>query len=247
MKNVQFPKFNSDAVDDGLFSEENNPHQLDEETLLKALYTQFPSPISPEANKLTNQEKIALIADRFRDIMEILGLDLNDDSLKRTPYRVAKMYVEEVFSGLDPTTFPRISLFEDRFQHGERSNMVFVKVNFCSFCEHHFVPMDGTACIAYLPKGKLIGLSKIPRIVRFFARRPQVQERLTAQIADALSTLTGSEHIAVSLCAQHHCMTARGVESDSSHAITNVLRGDFDSNTTLRKEFFDALDRETRS
>lgn len=234
-------------ITEDLFSDEMLVSDIDEEILRLAQQTRFPSPIAPDAHKYSKQEKIAFIAEKFRDIMEILGLDLSDDSLKRTPYRVAKMYVEEVFSGLDPSTFPRISFIEDRFQHGQRSNMVFVKVNFCSFCEHHFVPMDGTACVAYLPNKKLIGLSKIPRIVRFFARRPQVQERLTAQIADALSLLTDTENIAVSLCAQHHCMIARGVESDDSHAITNVLRGEFDRDNTLRKEFFDALDRETRN
>lgn len=234
-------------MDDDLLLDEVLRSCIDQNTIEKARNTRFPSPISLNAPQLSKQEKISLIADRFREIMEILGLDLEDESLQHTPYRVAKMYVEEVFSGLDPDTFPSISLFEDRFQHGQRSNMVFVKVNFSSFCEHHFVPMDGTACIAYLPNGKLIGLSKIPRIVRFFSRRPQVQERLTAQIADALSIITGSDHIAVSLCAQHHCMTARGIECEGSHAITNVLRGNFDNNVSLRKEFFDALDRETRS
>lgn len=229
-----------------LDDEEFFQNQPDADILLRALHTRFPSPIVADANKLSNQEKIALIEEKFRAIMEILGLDLSDDSLQHTPYRVAKMYVEEVFSGLDPSTFPRISLFEDRFQHGQRANMVFVKTGFCSFCEHHFVPMVGTACIAYLPNGKLIGLSKIPRLVRFFSRRPQVQERLTAQIADALSLVTGSEHVAVTLIAQHHCMTARGIESENSHAITHALRGDFDSCHTLRKEFFDASERKSR-
>lgn len=219
---------------------------VDEETLQRAFHTSFPSPIDVNAERLTKAEKISRIAEKFRDIMLILGLDLNDDSLQHTPYRVAKMYVEEVFSGLDPSTFPRISFIEDRFQHGQRANMVFVKVNFSSFCEHHFVPMTGNAYVAYLPNGKLIGLSKIPRIVRFFARRPQVQERLTAQIADAISLVTGSDHVAVYICAQHHCMTARGIESEGSHAITNMLKGEFDTNISLRKEFFDALDRETR-
>lgn len=216
--------------------------EIDEDLLFAARTTRFPSPITP--NTLTKQEKIERIAHKFRDIMEILGLDLEDESLQQTPHRVAKMYVEEVFSGLDPDAFPSISLFEDRFQHGVRSNIVFTKMNFCSFCEHHFVPMDGTASVAYIPNGNLIGLSKIPRIVRFFARRPQLQERLTAQIADALSILTGSEHVAVSLCAQHHCMTARGIECGNSHVITNVLRGDFDGSAALRKEFFDALERQ---
>jgi len=220
---------------------ENN--LLDEKTLLKAIKTAFPSPIF--STNLSNEEKIVQIAHHFKAIMEVLGLDLSDDSLKQTPMRVAKMYVEEIFSGLNPKNFPRISFFKDRFQHKENSNMVFVKANFTSFCEHHFVPMEGAACIAYLPNKKLIGLSKIPRLVKFFARRPQVQERLTAQIADALSTITGSEHVAVSLCAEHHCMTARGIECDDSHAITNVLKGDFNTNHSLRREFFDALDRES--
>lgn len=213
---------------------------IDEKILQNAQRTRFPSPVLGDAQEMPKQEKIARIAEKFRDIMEILGLDLSDESLQRTPYRVAKMYVEEVFSGLDPENFPQITLFNDDFQHGHRSNMVFVKTNFCSFCEHHFVPMEGTAYIAYIPNGKLIGLSKIPRIVRHFSRRPQVQERLTAQIADALSILTGTDHVAVSLCAQHHCMTARGIESENSHAITHVLRGDFDTDVSLRKEFFDA-------
>lgn len=219
---------------------------IDTETLTRAIYTRFPSPLSDKQPILSKEEKIALISERFREIMEILGLDLEDESLQRTPYRVAKMYVEEVFSGLDPTTFPRISFIGDRFQHQHRSNVVFVKVNFCSFCEHHFVPMYGTACIAYIPNGRLIGLSKIPRIVRFFARRPQIQERLTAQIADSLSLLLGTDNVAVSLCAQHHCIIARGIENENSHAITNVLRGDFDTNEAMRKEFFDALNRESK-
>lgn len=234
-------------MDDNTLFNEDLPPSIDDITYQNAAVTRFPSPINPHAPKMSKQEKISYIADRFREIMVVLGLDLEDESLVRTPYRVAKMYVEEVFSGLDTENFPRISFFEDRFQHGDRSNMVFVKANFCSFCEHHFVPMEGSACVAYIPNGKLIGLSKIPRIVKYFARRPQVQERLSAQVADAISTLTGSEDVAVSLCAQHHCMTARGIECENSHAITNVLRGQFDRNLTLRKEFFDAVDRETQS
>ncbi|HEV8052173.1 MAG TPA: GTP cyclohydrolase I FolE [Parachlamydiaceae bacterium] len=214
---------------------------LGPDVIEKATVTNFPSPVSKTASSVTKQEKIELIAEKFGDIMEILGLDLTDDSLKHTPNRVAKMYVEEIFSGLDPSTFPEVSFFEDLFKHGQRSNMVFVKVNFCSFCEHHFVPMSGTAYIAYLPSDKLIGLSSIPRVVRFFARKPQVQERLTAQIADSLSILTGSAHVAVSLRAEHQCMIARGIESEHSYVITNSLRGEFDTNADLRKEFFDSM------
>lgn len=227
------------------FSQKNLPLiPIDNETLKEAFNTHFPSPIIQQDPHLSNAEKITLIAEKFRGIMEILGLDLTDDSLKNTPNRVAKMYVEEIFSGLDPATFPEVSFFEDRFQHGQRSGMVFVKVHFCSFCEHHFVPMSGTACIAYVPNGKLIGLSKIPRLVRFFARRPQVQERLTAQIADALSILTGSKDVAASLRAEHQCMIARGIESENSHVITNILRGGFETEGNLRKEFFDSLKNE---
>jgi len=214
---------------------------IEEKILKRAIQTRFPSPTLP--SQLSKSEKIAHIAEKFRGIMEILGLDLSDESLQRTPYRVAKMYVEEIFSGLDETTFPRISFMEDRFQHRNRSNMVFVKVNFCSFCEHHFVPMNGSAYVAYIPNGKLLGLSKIPRLVHFFARRPQIQERLTAQIADSLSILTNSEHIAVSIFAQHHCISARGIECENSHAITNVFLGDFDTQLSQRQEFFDALNR----
>jgi GTP cyclohydrolase IA len=228
-------------MDKNIFLEELAQAQVDEVTLQRALTTRFPTPIASDADKYSKEEKIALIAEKFRDIMQILGLDTNDDSLQKTPYRVAKMYVEEVFSGLDPETFPRISFIEDRFQHSQRANMIFIKTDFYSFCEHHFVPMEGTASIAYIPNGKLIGFSKIPRIVRFFSKRPQVQERLTAQIADALSLLTGSEHVAVYMSARHHCMIARGVECENSHATTHVLRGDFENNPATRQEFLAAI------
>lgn len=217
---------------------------LSEVTLMQAIKTRFPSPlINGGLQNLPKEEKIAQIADKFRDIMEILGLDLANESLARTPYRVAKMYVEEIFSGLDEATFPRISFVDDAYQlHADSTNMVFVKVEFCSFCEHHFVPMNGIAYIAYIPNGKLIGLSKIPRIVRFFARRPQLQERLTAQIADSLSTLLNTESVAVSLQAEHHCIKARGVECENSHTITNILRGQF-AHADCKHQFFEAINR----
>lgn len=208
-----------------------------------AITTNYPSPVS-NTSKLTNEEKIAFIAEHFAKIMEVLGLDLTNESLSRTPQRVAQMYVNEIFSGLDPNQFPKISFIEDEFKHADRSNPVFMKVNFCSFCEHHFVPMVGTAHVGYLPNEKLIGLSKIPRLVRFFARRPQVQERLTAQIADSLATLLETEDVAVSLQAEHYCIMARGIEDDECHAITHVLRGQFDTKDSLRREFFDAIKRD---
>jgi len=154
------------------------------------------------------------------------------------------MYVEEIFSGLNPNLFPEVSFFEDRFQHNNRNNTVLVKVNFTSFCEHHFVPMNGTAYVSYIPNGKLIGLSKIPRIVRYFSRRPQVQERLTAQIADSLCLLLGTENVAVTITARHFCVIARGIEDENGHTVTNVLRGQFDSNDMLRREFFEGVNRQ---
>ncbi len=214
-----------------------------EETVAKAMITAYPTPLKTIGDGLSKEEKIEKIASHFKEIMETLGLDMSDVSLARTPYRVAKMYVNEIFSGLDGTTFPKISFIADEFQHDAHSNIVFLKVNFHSFCEHHFVPMNGIAYIAYLPNGKLIGLSKIPRLVRFFSKRPQVQERLTAQIADSLVKLLGTENVAVSLSAEHFCVMARGVENENSRAITNVLRGGFDSDVNLRREFFEAINR----
>lgn len=215
--------------------------ELDCAKSLLAATTRFPSPLTATADLLSKEEKISQIADKFSDIMQILGLDITDESLARTPYRVAKMYVEEIFSGLDLAEFPRMSFIEDRFAHEETANMVFVKANFCSFCEHHFVPIVGTASVAYIPNGKIIGLSKIPRIVRFFARRPQVQERLSAQIADALTIVLDTENVAVSLNAQHFCMTARGIEDEGSFAVTTVLRGDFQTSDKQRQEFFNSV------
>ncbi len=205
--------------------------------------THFPSPIVKKRSTLSKEEKIDYIADRFKEIMEVLDLDLSDESLAKTPYRVAKMYVNEVFSGLDYANFPVISHIDNEFKYETHNHIVFMRVNFSSFCEHHFVPMIGTAYVAYVPQKKVIGLSKIPRIVRYFSRRPQVQERLTAQIADCLVTVLESEDVAVSLAAEHYCILARGIEDDDSHAITNVLRGKFESDHELRKEFFEAINR----
>ncbi len=206
--------------------------------------THFPSPLLPSKSPLSDEEKIKIIEDHFKEILEVLGLDLTDDSLARTPYRIARMYVQEVFSGLDEKNFPSISFFKDNFHHEHQANLVLVKVGFTSFCEHHFVPMDGAAYVAYLPEGRLIGLSKIPRIVRFFAKRPQVQERLTAQIADSLAILLETDHVAVSVKAKHYCVIARGVEDESSYTITNVLRGQFNTDEKLRREFFEGINRQ---
>lgn len=202
--------------------------------------TNFPSPLAAHPSCMSNEEKIEYISVRFREIMGALGLDLTDSSLEKTPYRVAKMYVEEVFSGLN-AEFPSCTVMTDEFQHQGKSNMVFVKIPFHSFCEHHFVPMVGDAYIAYLPAKKLIGFSNISQIVRFFAARPQIQERLAAQIADSLSSILESKDVAISMKAQHFCMTVRGVENAGSYVITNVLRGKFDSDESTRQEYFESF------
>ena len=215
----------------------NDTHRLD------PAKTRYPSPIIEKAQKMEDGKKIELIAERFKEIMEILGLDVSDGSLSRTPYRVAKMYVNEIFSGLKTETFPEVTFIDDPYHKEAKSNIVFMKVQFTSFCEHHFVPMMGNAYIAYLPKGKLIGLSKIPRIVKFFSKRPQLQERLTAQIADSLATLLNTEDVGVSITAQHFCVLAIGIEDPEGHTTTNVFRGEFKEESLARQEFFEAMNR----
>lgn len=205
--------------------------------------TRFPTPKAGKRSALSDEEKIDIIADRFKEIMETLGLDLTNDSLAKTPYRVAKMYVQEVFSGLDEEKFPEISFFEDQLQHEAQTSLIFTKVGFTSFCEHHFVPMSGFAYVAYLPQQKIIGISKIPRLVRYFARRPQLQERLTAQIADSLAILLETEDVAVTLSARHHCVMARGIQDEESHTITNVLRGKFHTHEEIQRQFFEGVNR----
>jgi GTP cyclohydrolase IA len=187
------------------------------------------------ANGLTDEEKITKIAGHFREIMLTLGLDLADDSLMQTPQRVAKMYVREVFSGLSPRNFPSITSIENKLGYNE---MVTVKdISIISVCEHHFVTIDGRATISYIPKDKVIGLSKLNRIARFFSRRPQVQERLTKQIADCLTHVLETEDVAVSISAKHYCVIQRGVEDSESATVTSDLRGAFREDARTRSEF----------
>jgi len=168
-------------------------------------------------------------------IMQTLGLDLNDDSLSETPFRVARMYVDEVFSGLDYSNFPKVSVFENKMHFDE---MVKVgNITITSTCEHHFVTMDGFAKVAYMPSDKIIGLSKINRIVQFFGHRPQVQERLAQQIKVALQTLLNTKNVAVSITATHYCVKARGVKDQTSQTTTTALGGLFKSNPSSRHEF----------
>jgi GTP cyclohydrolase I len=185
-------------------------------------------------SKYTAEEQITLISEKVKDIMVILGLDLSDDSLKDTPKRVAKMYVNETFSGLREENFPKITVIDNKMNYDQ---MIVAKhVGIMSMCEHHFQTIDGFATIAYIPNQKVIGLSKMNRIAKFFSRRPQVQERLTKQIADCMQIALETEHVAVSIDAKHYCLVSRGVEDASSTTNTCDLRGDF-RKTETRTEF----------
>lgn len=189
-------------------------------------------------NGLSDEEKIAKISENFKEIMETLGLDLTDDSLKESPRRVAKMYVQELFRGLKPDNFPKMTVIENKMLYDQ---MVVVRdVKVISLCEHHFVTIHGTAHIAYIPSHGVIGLSKINRIADYFSRRPQVQERLNKQIADALCHILGTEDVAVYIKAKHYCVISRGVEDINSETITTDLRGAFRNNPETRQEFLNS-------
>lgn len=183
----------------------------------------------------SKEEKISLITEKFTDILEILGMDLSDDSLEKTPHRIAKMYVNEIFSGLDPSHFPRITTIENKMAYEQM--IVVENIQALSVCEHHFQTIDGLATVAYIPNHKVIGLSKINRIVRFFSKRPQVQERLTKQIADCLVAVLETPHVGVHLTARHYCVIARGVQDSQSLTSTCDLRGHFKTRMETRSEF----------
>lgn len=186
-------------------------------------------------NGLSNEKKYKRIKKLMHDVVDTLGLDLNDDSLAETPHRIAKMYVHEIFSGLDYQSFPRLSLIENKM--GAREMVKVRDIDLTSTCEHHFVTIDGKAKVAYIPGEKIIGLSKINRIVRFFAQRPQVQERLTRQILVALQVLLETEDVAVSIDATHYCVKSRGVMDSNSQTSTTALGGCFKENIHTRAEF----------
>ena len=186
-------------------------------------------------NDLTAEEKKVRISHAMAEIARTLGLDLNDDSLRDTPDRIAKMYVDEIFSGLDYTTFPKITAIKNKMRVEE---MVKVSdITLTSTCEHHFVTIDGLATVAYIPKNRIIGLSKINRLVRFFAQRPQVQERLTQQVLVSLQALLDTDNVAITINATHYCVKARGVMDVNSATRTTALGGVFKSSSTTRAEF----------
>ena len=195
------------------------------------LFTSLDTPMKPNAFEMSNDEKKQRISILFSEIMDVLGLDLTDDSLKGTPNRVAKMYVEEIFSGLDPKNKPKIALFDNKYQYNQM--LVEKDITFYSNCEHHFVPIIGKAHIAYKSSGKVIGLSKLNRIVQYYAKRPQVQERLTNQIANALKTVLETEDVAVIIDAKHLCVSSRGVQDDTSKTITTYYGGEFNTSDKI--------------
>ncbi|HOY07201.1 MAG TPA: GTP cyclohydrolase I FolE [Saprospiraceae bacterium] len=196
------------------------------------------TPLRPEAFEMPDEQKIKKIAEHFSQIMDVLGLDLKDDSLSGTPQRVAKMYVNEIFSGLNPANKPAITTFENKYQY--KRLVIERNIPLQSTCEHHFQPIFGVAHVAYIPNGRVIGLSKLNRIVDFFARRPQVQERLVMQIAEELKKVLHTEDVAVYIDARHMCVQARGVQHHGASTITAEYSGKFLHEAT-RYEFIQAI------
>lgn len=217
-----------------LVDNNNKIRFTDEEIGDEHIMTSVETPMREGAFDMSDDEKIAQIEYHFRQIMETLGLDLTDDSLKGTPKRVAKMYVQEIFSGLNPKNMPSVALFENKYQYNEM--LVEKNISFYSNCEHHFVPIFGKAHVAYIANGQVIGLSKLNRIVQHFAKRPQVQERLTMQIAKEIQKLLGTEDVAVMIDAKHLCVASRGIKDDTSSTITSFYGGKFQEEIT-RNEF----------
>lgn len=202
----------------------NHTEKLEESDEDHTLFSKK-TPLRSDAFLLNDEEKIKMIASHFESIMHILGLDLEDDSLKGTPKRVAKMYVKESFSGLNPMNKPSVTLFENKYQY--KGMLIEKGITLYTYCEHHFVPIIGKVHVAYFPNGKVIGLSKINRLVNYYAKRPQVQERLTNQIAEGLMDILKTEDIAVIVDAEHLCVASRGIKDTNSSTITNYYSGKF--------------------
>lgn len=189
------------------------------------IYTGLETPMKPDAFNISDAEKKEKIAGLFEQIMDVMGLDLTDDSLRGTPQRVAKMYIDEIFSGLNPKNKPKVALFDNKYKYNQM--LVEKNITFYSNCEHHFVPIIGKAHITYISSGKVIGLSKLNRIVQYYAKRPQVQERLTNQIATELKSILNTEDVAVIIDAKHLCVSSRGIKDDTSATVTSYYGGAF--------------------
>jgi GTP cyclohydrolase I len=196
--------------------------------------TSLETPLREDAFVMDDALKIELIQHHFSEIMHLLGLDLNDDSLSGTPYRVAKLYVKEIFSGLNPANQPESKLFENKYQYNEM--LIEKDITLYSYCEHHFVPIVGKVHVAYISNGQVIGLSKINRLVQYYAKRPQVQERLTNQIAEGLKEALQSEDVAVIIDAVHLCVASRGIKDTNSSTITANYSGKFKTEA-VKNEF----------
>lgn len=205
--------------------------------------TSSETPIRPDAFELSSDEKINIIKDDVQHIMETLGLDLSDDSLKGTPNRVAKMFVNEIFGGLDPANKPKASTFDNKYQYGEM--LVEKNITLYSTCEHHFLPIVGRAHVAYISNGTVVGLSKMNRIVDYFAKRPQVQERLTIQIVKELQKVLNTKDVACVIDAKHLCVNSRGIRDIESSTVTSEFGGKFKDKETKR-EFLDYIQLETK-
>ena len=196
------------------------------------------TPLRDDAFVKSNDEKIKNIEKHFTKIVDELGLDLNDDSISGTPYRVAKMYVKEIFSGLDPENKPKISLFDNKYNYNKM--LIEKNINLNSTCEHHFLPITGKAHVSYISSGKVIGLSKLNRIVQYYSHRPQVQERLTKQIYDELKTVLDTDSVMVVIEAKHMCVSSRGIKDYTSSTVTEMYGGDFNI-YNKRDEFYKLL------
>lgn len=200
------------------------------------------TPLRNDAFALSDKEKIARIEKNVQDILETLGMDLTDDSLKGTPKRVAKAYVNEIFEGLNPDNMPKLSTFDNNYKYGEM--LVEKNIVVYSTCEHHLLPIIGRAHVAYISNGKVIGLSKMNRLVDYFARRPQVQERLTMQVVQALQKAMGTEDVACVIDAKHLCVNSRGIKDIESSTVTSEFGGKF-KDPQIKREFLDYLKLET--
>lgn len=200
--------------------------------------TSIETPLRADAFWISDEEKVKHIAYHFKEIMLAMGLDLDDDSLKGTPHRVAKMYVKEVFSGLNPANKPAVKLFENKYQYNEM--LIEKNITLYSYCEHHFVPIIGKVHVSYISNGQVIGLSKINRLVQYYAKRPQVQERLTNQISEGLKDALQTEDVAVIIDAVHLCVTSRGIKDTNSSTVTASYSGKF-KNQKIKEEFISLI------
>ncbi len=218
------------AIKEKKVSEELNDFSF-EEIGDNHLSTGLETPMKVDAFKISDEEKKQKIEGLFSEIMDVMGLDLTDDSLKGTPKRVAKMYIDEIFSGLNPANKPKVALFDNKYQYDQM--LVEKNITFYSNCEHHFVPIIGKAHVAYISSGKVIGLSKINRIVQYYAKRPQVQERLTNQIAAELKTILQTEDVAVIIDAKHLCVSSRGIKDETSSTATAFFGGKFQNQSKI--------------